>query len=149
MLALEQARSQITEGHLRRLEEANADLAWALEDHDARALSADDAFHEVRVDAAGNRALADVLGQVKLKSRRVELAYFGQEACGERSWATTRRWSRPCAPASGTGPLPCCAGTGGAAWSAWSRSRTPGRDADEGRHPSCDSPPTPVLGNSH
>lgn len=85
MLALEQARPRLTGDHLRRLE-AKADLARALEEHDAaRALAADDAFHQVWVEAAGNRALAEVLGGLKLKLRRVELAYLGHEARGERS----------------------------------------------------------------
>ncbi|WP_165794216.1 FCD domain-containing protein [Deinococcus aerius] len=64
-------------------QQANADLARALEEHDdALALAADDGFHQVWVEAAGNRALAEVLGGLKLKLRRVELAY---EARGERS----------------------------------------------------------------
>lgn len=86
VLALEQAGPGLTAEHLRRLEEANADLARALGEHSAaRALSADDAFHEVWVTAAGNRTLAEVLGPLKVKLRRVELAYFGHEMRGEHS----------------------------------------------------------------
>ena len=86
VLALEQAGPRLTEDDLRRLEGANADLARALERREAGgALSADDTFHAVWVEAAGNRSLSEVLGQLKLKLRRVELAYFGHEARGERS----------------------------------------------------------------
>ncbi|WP_102127478.1 GntR family transcriptional regulator [Deinococcus planocerae] len=86
VLALEQAAPRLTGNFLERLEQANADLARALGERDAaRALSADDAFHAVWVEAAGNRTLAEVLGPLKVKLRRVELAYFGHEVRGERS----------------------------------------------------------------
>lgn len=86
VLALEEAGPRLKEDHLRRLEHANANLARVVKDQDAaHALLADDAFHEVWVEAAGNRALAEVLGQLKIKLRRVELAYFGHEVQGERS----------------------------------------------------------------
>lgn len=64
--------------------------AWqeskALADRDAAgALLADEAFHHVWVEAAGNRVLAEVLRPLKLKLRRVELAYFRHGVRGERS----------------------------------------------------------------
>ncbi|WP_216326440.1 GntR family transcriptional regulator [Deinococcus aestuarii] len=107
VLALEQGGPGLTEEHLRRLERANADLAHSLAQHDAaRALSADDAFHAVWVEAAANRALAGVLGGLKLKLRRAELAYFGHEARGEHSLGEhtaivaalrARQWDQACA----------------------------------------------------
>lgn len=86
-LALEQAGPHLGPAHLKRLEAANAALRQALNERDAtRALAADDDFHAVWIETAGIGALKDVLGQLKLKLRRVELAYFDHEDRGEHSY---------------------------------------------------------------
>lgn len=88
VFALEQAGPDLTSEHLVRLERANEDLRSALERHDAvGAVSADNQFHEIWVEQVGNCELSTVLGQLKLKLRRVELAYFDVEARAQHSLA--------------------------------------------------------------
>jgi DNA-binding GntR family transcriptional regulator len=88
VFALEQAGPDLTSEHLGRLERANANLRTALERHDATgSVTADTLFHDILVEQAGNRELSAVLGQLKLKLRRVELAYFDVEAHTQHSLA--------------------------------------------------------------
>lgn len=88
VFALEQAGPHMTNEHLMRLERANEDLRSALARHDAvSAVSADNRFHDIWVEQAKNRELSMVLGQLKLKLRRVELAYFDEEARAQHSLA--------------------------------------------------------------
>ncbi|THF69708.1 GntR family transcriptional regulator [Deinococcus sp. Arct2-2] len=88
LLALDRAAPHLGPEAVRHLEQANATLSAALAARDAAgALAADDAFHGVWIELAGNRALADTLAQLKVKLRRVELAYFDHEARSERSLA--------------------------------------------------------------
>ena len=88
VFALEQAWPYLTDDHLARLERANADLRSALARHDAMAaVSADNRFHDIWVDQAKNHELSVTLGQLKLKLRRVELAYFDGKARAQYSLA--------------------------------------------------------------
>lgn len=86
VLALETAAPSFGDQDLQHLEHANEDLRQALEQRDAvRAVAADEAFHDIWVAQAGNRELIAVLGQLKLKLRRVELAYFDAKARAQPS----------------------------------------------------------------
>lgn len=77
-LAVREAVPQLTAEHLDAMRAANADFLDALERHDVdAALAADDAFHAVAVDVAGNEALAGVLEQYTPLLRRVERVRFG------------------------------------------------------------------------
>jgi len=85
-LALDTAAPRLTAAHLGRLERANAALSRGLDRRDAEAaLAADDAFHGVWVEQAGNRELRAVLDQLKIKARRAEVAYFDVEARARHS----------------------------------------------------------------
>lgn len=66
------------------------------------------------MEAAGNQALAEVLGGLKLKLRRVELAY---EARGERSLGEHTSMIEALRARQWDWAPRCCAGTGGAVWS--------------------------------
>ncbi|AWR88147.1 MULTISPECIES: GntR family transcriptional regulator [Meiothermus] len=75
--ALELAQFKLTEADFLTLEAANARLAQAIERHDAKAaLAADNAFHQVWIERSGNRELAQLLADLKVKLRRFELAHF-------------------------------------------------------------------------
>ncbi|MFZ5990204.1 MAG: GntR family transcriptional regulator [Deinococcota bacterium] len=75
--ALELAQARLTEADFATLEATNAKLSQAIERHDAKAaLEADNAFHQVWIDRSGNRELAQVLADLKVKLRRLELAHF-------------------------------------------------------------------------
>lgn len=88
VFALEQVGPALTDEHLARLARANRELQRALERQEAMdAVAADSAFHDVWIERAGNRELLVVLRQLKLKLRRVELAYFDVEARGHHSLA--------------------------------------------------------------
>lgn len=88
VFALEQVGPALTDEQLGRLASANRQLQGALERQDAEgAVAADSAFHEVWVEQAGNRELIGVLGQLKLKLHRVELAYFDVEGHAQSSLA--------------------------------------------------------------
>lgn len=57
---------------------ANQQLKAALDSNDAHAaMCADAAFHQVLLDAAENPELSALLDHLKVKYRRIELAYFG------------------------------------------------------------------------
>jgi len=75
--ALELAQPKLTQADFSFLEAANARLSQAIERHDAKAaLEADNAFHQVWIDRSGNRELAQILADLKVKLRRLELAHF-------------------------------------------------------------------------
>ncbi|HEX6123508.1 MAG TPA: GntR family transcriptional regulator [Ktedonobacterales bacterium] len=103
VFALEQAGPALTHEQLARLARANRALERALERQDAvDAVAADSAFHDVWLEQAGNRELLVMLGQLRLKLRRVELAYFDVEARAHHSLAEhaaiiealrARRWT--------------------------------------------------------
>jgi DNA-binding GntR family transcriptional regulator len=75
-----------TGDRLSMLRTANDGLADALRRHDARAASeADTAFHRAIVAAAGNRELTAIMDDLKVRLRRIEIAYFGGTATADRS----------------------------------------------------------------
>jgi len=71
---------------LQEMRDANLDLEHALAAGDAvAASSADDAFHDVILREAGNPELTTVVHDMKVRIRRIEVAYFGGTTTGERS----------------------------------------------------------------
>ncbi len=96
-LAVAEAVARLTPTHLDTMRRANERFATAILDRDAdAALSADDDFHAVAVDASGNRALATVLDQFSPVVRRLERLRFASHA-GEESVALHDRLVRACA----------------------------------------------------
>jgi DNA-binding GntR family transcriptional regulator len=90
-LAVELAGRDLSDEDLREMEEANARLSRALETGDALGASrADRDFHEVLVRRGQNRELAKMVEDLKIKIRRLEIAYFGGCALAERSVAEHR-----------------------------------------------------------
>jgi DNA-binding GntR family transcriptional regulator len=82
--ALELAQGRLTEEDFSVLETANARLSEAISRHDANAaLEADNAFHAVWIERSNSRELARVLGEVKAKLRRLELAHFDSKDATE------------------------------------------------------------------
>jgi DNA-binding GntR family transcriptional regulator len=74
------------------LEAANERLARALRDNDAVAASeADRAFHDALVEPAANPEITRVLADLKLRLRRIEIAYFGGTTTAEPSVAEHAR----------------------------------------------------------
>jgi DNA-binding GntR family transcriptional regulator len=108
LLAIELAFSYLVPEDTRRLSVANRAMREAAEQHDAvAAVTADEAFHQVWISRAGNTALATLLGPLKAKLRRVELAYFDAAAPARHSFRehaaiirTVRKGSLPQARAA-------------------------------------------------
>ena len=85
-LAISLAGERWNDARVASLRGANDGLAIALEGGDARGASeADTSFHRQLVVAAENRELTALLDDLKLRLRRIEIAYFGGTAAGERS----------------------------------------------------------------
>ena len=96
-LAVAEAVARLTPDHLDRMRAANERFARAIEASDtSAALSADDDFHAVAVDASGNRALATVLDQFSPVVRRLERRRFASHA-GAESVALHERLVEACA----------------------------------------------------
>lgn len=77
-LAVRLAFDDLTDADLEQLDRANSTLRAAIAEKDATdALSADDAFHDVAVRAAGNLTLQSQLAQVSGMLRRAEHLHFG------------------------------------------------------------------------
>jgi DNA-binding GntR family transcriptional regulator len=77
ILALELAFHQLTSADLQAMTEANRAMQRAADQQfPMQAVIADEAFHEVIINRAGNSVVSGLLGQLKPKLRRVELAYF-------------------------------------------------------------------------
>jgi DNA-binding GntR family transcriptional regulator len=77
---------------LAALRAANERLASALAAQDApRASRADTEFHRLVVDAAGNPELSAIVADLKIRLRRIEIAYFGGPAAREPSVEEHRR----------------------------------------------------------
>jgi len=75
--ALSLAMPQLNSADFEALEDANARLTTAVKEHSPpAALEADNAFHQVWIERSGDVELARVLGEVKAKLRRLELAHF-------------------------------------------------------------------------
>jgi DNA-binding GntR family transcriptional regulator len=83
-LAVCEAVERLTDDDLDRMRRANERFAAAVAARDtAAALSADDDFHAVAVDVAGNRAVATVLTQLTPVVRRLERRRFASLAAAE------------------------------------------------------------------
>ena len=84
-LATRLAVPHLTPAHLAAMEAANARLAAALDSRAVHeALAADDGFHGVLLQVAGNGEIAQALARLMPKVRRLEFARFGSLA-GRRS----------------------------------------------------------------
>jgi DNA-binding GntR family transcriptional regulator len=96
-LAVTEAVARLTDDDVELMRAANRRFAAAIEAHDAdAALTADDDFHRVAVEASGNRALATVLDQFGPVVRRLERRRFASHA-GEQSVALHERLVEACA----------------------------------------------------
>jgi DNA-binding GntR family transcriptional regulator len=77
-LAIEIAAPGLRDTQFDEMAAANERLRSAIDGGDAVAASrADAAFHDVYIAAAGNPELAAIVARLKLKLRRLEIAYFG------------------------------------------------------------------------
>lgn len=91
-LAMAQAFAAITPADLAAMEKANARLAEALEKNDPVGASrADACLHAVYIDRADNHFLAGILKDLKIRSRRIEVAYFGGSSLAQESVAEHRK----------------------------------------------------------
>lgn len=87
-LAVSLLRGPLAPGDLAELGAANERLRLALEaDDPAEASRADAAFHRVYIARAANAELDRILGEVKAKLQRLEVAYFGGCAGADRALA--------------------------------------------------------------
>ncbi|MEW4369915.1 GntR family transcriptional regulator [Paenibacillus kandeliae] len=78
-LATRLATPQLLDSHYSDMEAANEQLIMALQQQDAeKAVEADDRFHQVFIEVAGNPEIASSLQIVMSKIRRLELAKFSQ-----------------------------------------------------------------------
>jgi DNA-binding GntR family transcriptional regulator len=81
LFALETAIRRLTVRDVTRMREANQAMRRAAELEDpAAAVIADESFHDVWIERANNGELSALLGQLRIKLRRVELAYFDAAA---------------------------------------------------------------------
>lgn len=84
VFALEKAR--LTPEDLRNMAEANLAMRSSLQRRKAAAaLSADEAFHGIWISRAQNSELWVLVGQLKTKMRRVEIAYWNRAIQSDRS----------------------------------------------------------------
>jgi DNA-binding GntR family transcriptional regulator len=87
-LAVAQALEQLTETDFRKMEDANHALGLALEEEDpVKASWADAQFHDVYIERSGNHYLINILQDLKIRYRRVEVTYFEGCACARDSHA--------------------------------------------------------------
>lgn len=87
-LAATMALSRLTGDDLGAMRRANDDLADAIRDADGvKASEADAVFHDVYIDRADNHYLSEMLHDLKIKHRRLEVFYFGGCSCAEASVA--------------------------------------------------------------
>ena len=85
-LAVVAAVPRLTEPELARMRRANAELAEALTGREpVKASKADARFHDVFIQASRNRYLIDILEDLKIKHRRLEVIYFEGTACASDS----------------------------------------------------------------
>jgi DNA-binding GntR family transcriptional regulator len=96
-LAVTEAVARLTDDDVELMRAANRRFAAAIEAHDTEAaLTADDDFHRVAVEASGNRALATVLDQFGPVVRRLERRRFASHAA-EQSVVLHERLVEACA----------------------------------------------------
>jgi len=68
------------------MEQANVDLKEAMEARNPiKASGADTQFHDAYIKKSGNHFLIDILQDLKIKHRRLEVIYFGGCACASDS----------------------------------------------------------------
>ncbi len=85
-LAVRLAGPNLGSREIAAMTRSNARLRAALETHDpVLASRADAEFHQVYIDAAGNPELVKILAGLKVKLRRLEVAYFGGSLVASRS----------------------------------------------------------------
>lgn len=85
-LAVFTAMPRLTGPKLAQMKRANADLAEALKNHEpVNASKADARFHDVFIQASQNPYLIDILGDLKIKHRRLEVIYFEGTTCASDS----------------------------------------------------------------
>ena len=90
-LAVSLTGRRLKKDDLKTMEEANTWLERALEEGDAVGASrADDAFHQVFLERCGNTELIRIVAALKMKLRRLEIAYFGENTRADRSLADHR-----------------------------------------------------------
>ena len=85
-LAATLALAHLTQADFREMRAANDNLAAAIRAVDGiKASEADAAFHEVYIRKANNHYLSEMLEDLKIKHRRLEVFYFGGCSCAEDS----------------------------------------------------------------
>ena len=85
-LAVAQALNNLTEADFQKMEAANQALGKALADNDpVRASLADAQFHDVYIERSNNCHLVNILQDLKIKSRRIEVTYFEGCICAQNS----------------------------------------------------------------
>ncbi len=83
-IAVSQAMAHLTEGDFEKMAQANKALGKALaEENPVKASMADIRFHDIFIERSGNQHLVTILGDLKIKSRRVEVTYFEGYACAK------------------------------------------------------------------
>ena len=90
-LAVAQAIENLTEIDFKRMEAINNTLDKALDDGDPIAASRADAqFHDIYIERSNNHFLINILQDLKIRHRRVEVTYFEGSACAKDSVAEHR-----------------------------------------------------------
>ncbi len=80
--AMSLAMPHIGSDDIKNMENANKELALAIKSGDpVKASSADALFHEIFILKSGNKYLIDILRDLKIKHRRLEVIYFGGCVC--------------------------------------------------------------------
>ena len=76
-LALALAFPKMSAQHIQRMQKVNGKRKAELNSNNTQAATvADVAFHQIFIDAADNPELSTILGQLKTKYQRIDLAYF-------------------------------------------------------------------------
>ncbi|MDA3788042.1 MAG: GntR family transcriptional regulator [Desulfobacula sp.] len=76
-LAIVQAMEYFMEADFKKMKDANTALGQALvEENPVKAYKADASFHDVYIQCSQNPQLINILEDLKIKSRRVEVTYF-------------------------------------------------------------------------
>lgn len=85
-LALAEAIDLLDEDDFKKMESQNNTLAKAIQKGDPLEASwADVEFHKVYIEKSGNLHLINILQDLKIKFRRVEVTYFGGSTCAGES----------------------------------------------------------------
>jgi DNA-binding GntR family transcriptional regulator len=85
-LAVSMAMPGLTDKDFAEMEQANADLKEAIKARDPdKSSKADAHFHDVIIKKSENHHLANILRDLKLKHRRLELIYFNGCVCASDS----------------------------------------------------------------